>query len=71
MFVDELRRAVEASPRIELPKVSALLWKAYAAGTVSESDAADLSALIEARKAARSAPRVSSSLPRRIASQSA
>src|SRR3954449_763827 len=52
MFVDELRRAVEASPRIELPKVSALLWKAYAAGTVSESDAADLSALIEARKAA-------------------
>src|SRR4029453_13664354 len=52
MFVEQLRRAVEASPRVELPKVSALLWKAYAAGTVSESDAADLSALIEARKAA-------------------
>jgi DNA-binding CsgD family transcriptional regulator len=51
MFVDELRRAVEASPRVELPKVSALLWKAYAAGTVSESDAADLSNLIEARRA--------------------
>src|SRR5690349_2747644 len=63
MFVEQLRRAVEASPRVELPKVSALLWKAYAAGTVSESDAADLSALIEARKAVRSAPQVS---PRRL-----
>src|SRR5215217_6963698 len=52
MFVEQLRRAMEASPRVELPKVSALLWKAYAAGTVSESDAADLSTLIEARKAA-------------------
>jgi len=52
MFMEQLRRAVEASPRVELPKVSALLWKAYAAGTVSESDAADLSTLIEARKAA-------------------
>src|SRR5215210_5885494 len=51
MFVDELRRAVEASPRVELPKISALLWKAYAAGTVSESDATDLSTLIEARRA--------------------
>src|SRR5918993_256227 len=50
MFVEQLRRAVEASPRAELPTVSALLWKAYAAGTVSESDAADLSNLIEARK---------------------
>src|SRR5215210_2760660 len=55
MFAEQLRRAVEASPRVELPKVSALLWKAYAAGTVSESDAADLSALIEARKAAGAA----------------
>ena len=51
MFIEQLQRAVEASPRAELPKVSALLWKAYAAGTVSESDAADLSNLIEARRA--------------------
>src|SRR3954452_10795144 len=57
MFHDQLRRAVEASPRAELPAVSALLWRAYAAGTVSESDAADLSALIEARKAIPAAPR--------------
>ena len=43
MFAEQLRRAVEATPRCESPKISALLWKAYAAGTVSESDAADLS----------------------------
>jgi hypothetical protein len=57
MFVEQLRRAVEASPRVELPKVSALLWKAFAAGTVSESDAADLSNLIEARKAIPATPK--------------
>src|SRR3954465_10288289 len=51
MLADELRRAVEASPRVELPKVSALLWKAYAAGQVTEDQATDLSALIEARRA--------------------
>src|SRR5690349_25154987 len=51
MFVDELRRAVEASPRVELTKVSALLWKAYAAGQVTEAEASALSEAIEARKA--------------------
>src|SRR4051812_25632188 len=52
MFVEQLRRAVEASPRAELPTVSGLLWKAYAAGHVTEAEASDLSNLIEARKAA-------------------
>src|SRR4051812_15559239 len=76
MFAEQLRQAVEASPRTELPTVSALLWKAYAAGTVSESDAADLSALIEAREAAGAVmktprrlvgthPRTSASMDRR------
>jgi hypothetical protein len=51
MFAEQLRRAVEASPRFELAKVSGLLWKAYAAGQVSEAEASDLSDLIEARKA--------------------
>src|SRR5215203_784251 len=51
MFVEQLRRAVEASPRVELTKVSALLWKAYAAGTVSEAEASALSEALEARKA--------------------
>src|SRR4051812_18708125 len=51
MFVDELRRAVEASPRTELHTVSGLLWKAFAAGQVSEDEANPLVALIETRKA--------------------
>src|SRR5215204_6890011 len=51
MFVEQLRRAVEASPRAELPAVSGLLWKAYAAGQVTEAEASALSEMIEARKA--------------------
>src|SRR4051794_13024500 len=51
MFVEQLRRAVEASPRVELTKVASLLWRAYAAGQVSEAEAQALSDLIEARKA--------------------
>jgi hypothetical protein len=50
MFAEQIRRAVEASPRAELPAVSALLWKAYAAGTVTEAEASALSEAIEARK---------------------
>src|SRR4051794_9511909 len=51
MFVDELRRAVEVSPRAELPAVSALLWKAYAAGHVTEAEASVLSEAIELKRA--------------------
>ena len=50
MFVEQLRQAVMAAPRIELPKVSALLWKAYAAGSITEEQASELSEAIEARK---------------------
>src|SRR3954453_4454461 len=57
MFVDELRRIVEALPRCELTKVSALLWKAYAAGHVTEAEASVLSEAIEARKALPAAPK--------------
>jgi hypothetical protein len=53
MFVEQLRRAVEAAPRAKLPAVAALLWKAYAAGQVSEAEASELSGLIEARKAVK------------------
>ena len=56
MFTDQLRRAVEASPRVELPKVSALLWKAYAAGQIGEDEAQALSDSIEARKALPASP---------------
>src|SRR3954471_18818104 len=51
MFHDQLRRAVEASPRAELPAVSALLWRAYAAGSLSEAEAAALSEAIELKRA--------------------
>jgi len=27
MFAEQIRRAVEASPRVELPKLSSALWK--------------------------------------------
>src|SRR3954470_13387759 len=51
MFVEQLRRAVEATPRTELHAVSGLLWKAYAAGQVSEDQASELSEMIEAKRA--------------------
>ena len=51
MFAEQIRQAAMASPRVELPKVSAALWKAYAAGTVTEAEASALSDLIETRKA--------------------
>src|SRR5215207_8527236 len=57
MFVEQLRRALEASPRAELPAASALLWKAYAAGHVTEAEASALSEAIEARKALPAAPK--------------
>ena len=50
MFADELRRAIETAPRITLPAVAALMWKAYGAGQVSEAEAEALSGLIEARQ---------------------
>src|SRR5829696_6733276 len=51
MFAEQLRQAVEASPRVELAKVASLLWRAYAAGQVTEAQASELSDLIESRRA--------------------
>jgi hypothetical protein len=51
MFCEQLRRAVLAAPRVKLPELSGVLWKAYAAGQVTEEEASQLSELIEARKA--------------------
>src|SRR4051794_15204593 len=66
MFVEQLRRAVEASPRIELAKVASLLWRAYAAGQVSEDQASELSDLIESRRALPAPPKP---LQRRLGSR--
>src|SRR3954471_18828922 len=57
MFAEQLRQAVEASPRAELPTVSGLLWKAYAAGQVTEEQASELSDRLEARRAPPAIPR--------------
>jgi hypothetical protein len=66
MFAEQLRRAVEAAPRLELTKVSALLWKAFAAGQVSEEEAQSLSEAIEARKAL---PAIQKPTQRRVGSR--
>ena len=34
MFIEEIRRAVQAAPRNDLPRLSATLWKAYAGGAI-------------------------------------
>lgn len=39
MFVDEIRRAIEASPRMKLPEVAALLWRAFGVGQITEAQA--------------------------------
>jgi hypothetical protein len=57
MFVEQLRRAVEASPRVELARVAQLLWKAYAAGHVTEAEASALSEAIELKRAVPAAPK--------------
>ena len=49
VFADEIRRAIEAASRITLPQVTALLWRAYGDGKVTEAEAEGLSGLIEAR----------------------
>ncbi|WP_246748210.1 hypothetical protein [Methylobacterium sp. SD274] len=56
MFADEIRRSVEAALRSRLPDVAAVMWRAYGAGQISETEAEALSALIEARKALPATP---------------
>ena len=57
MFIEQLRTAITAAPRAELPAVSALLWKAYAAGQVTETEASALSEAIELQRALPPAPK--------------
>jgi DNA-binding transcriptional ArsR family regulator len=64
VFADEIRRAIEAADRITLPSVTALLWRAYGEGNVTEAEAETLSGLIEARTDAPAARRLRASLRR-------
>jgi len=61
MFADEIRRAIEAADRITLPQVTALLWRAYGDGKVTEAEAEALSGLIEARTLAAAGSRAGQS----------
>src|SRR4051812_29579843 len=76
MFVEQLRRAGGAAPRVEVAQGARLLLGAYAAGQVTEDEASELSELIEARRALPAAqkpmqrrlgsrPRSSASMERR------
>ena len=56
MFADEIRRAIEAATRLTLPQVTALLWRAYGEGKITEAEAEVLSGLIEARQTSASGP---------------
>src|SRR3954452_9305216 len=51
MFANQLRAAITAAPRVELAKVASLLWRAYGNGSITEAEAAELSDLIESRRA--------------------
>lgn len=50
MFANEIRRVIEAAPRVKLADIGAAMRKARAAGQVTDDQAEELSALIEARK---------------------
>ena len=65
--MEEIRRAVQATPRHRLADLSATLWKGFAGGTVSETDAQALAEEIEARKAESKVE--ISTLPRRVGSR--
>ncbi|WP_336490922.1 hypothetical protein [Methylobacterium nigriterrae] len=57
MFAGELRAAVEACARDRLPELSAALWKEFSAGAVTEGEAEEICALIEARRGVGISPR--------------
>lgn len=55
VFADEIRRVAETAARVELPAISALLWKAFGAGQVTEAEAEGLTNLIEIKRALQTA----------------
>ena len=66
MFVEQLRRAVEAAPRVELTKVARCYGGPMRAGQVSEAEASALSEAIEAKRAL---PATQKPVQRRIGSR--
>ena len=56
MFVDEIRRAVEAAPRAELARIGAAVWKAWGQGLLADDEAQALAERVEARRAIPAPP---------------
>ena len=50
-FAGEIRRAVMAAPRMKLPEIRPTLYKAFAAGQISEAEAEELDTLINTKAA--------------------
>jgi len=50
MFVEEIRRAVQAAPRNDLSRLAGIVWKGWGAGAIGDSEAQELAETIEARK---------------------
>ena len=50
MFAEQIRRALQGTPRERLAELSAAVWKGFACGAVSEEDAQWLAEEIAARK---------------------
>jgi len=50
-FAGEIRRAVMASPRMKLPEIRSALYKAFAAGQITEAEAEELDTFINAKAA--------------------
>jgi hypothetical protein len=50
-FCEEIRRAVMASPRMKLPEIRSAMYKAFAAGQITEAEAETLDGLINTRAA--------------------
>jgi hypothetical protein len=50
-FAGEIRHAVMASPRMKLPEIRSALYKAFAAGQISEAETEELDTLINTKAA--------------------
>ena len=56
MFVEEIRRAVEVSPRAGLDALAKEVWRAFGVDAVSDIEASELCELIAARRVIQSSP---------------
>ncbi len=56
MFAEQIRAALQGTPRGRLTELAAAVWKGFACGALGETDAQQLADEIHARKAIRPAP---------------